>query len=459
MRPRAPVSHPAEHPGIDQFRGRGASSSGIQVGFVDAEGQGDRDTAYDARIACPVLLAAKSCIFNWRDSLQKDKILEQLGIMCRAAQSVDLSEGGKMTSRVRRVRVCVCVCCWPPALLPAAIFAQRTHERDMFSVHTFVSWARGSQGEKPFGHLNIVFRDWNYDGDRNSVASQLLDIERAAGSVDAERRNEVRRALSASFESISVWLLPAPVERTADLRCARGGCVLLSRGQGRVTNNNPNAHAHVRSVSDSFLIYVSRSTRHLSPRSSHTHRRVLKPNMLSQEFRSAAGNLRAAISQQLTTPRIFGGQTVTGPVLARVVPIIAEALNDGNLVLPCSAYESMLRMELQLIRTEFDNAVEESVRAVRDAPRATRVIVLAAPSFRAVLSRRDLTRLLLSCVGCLEHQRASRRVLDPGTGGSLRSDDSPKLQGDVQRLRGEGRGNHHGSAPHQRAAGVAPEAY
>jgi len=38
-----------------------------QVGFVDAEGQGDRDSAYDARIACPVLLAAKCVIFNWRD--------------------------------------------------------------------------------------------------------------------------------------------------------------------------------------------------------------------------------------------------------------------------------------------------------------------------------------------------------------------------------------------------------
>jgi hypothetical protein len=29
-------------------------SENLQVGFVDAEGQGDRDSAYDARIACPV---------------------------------------------------------------------------------------------------------------------------------------------------------------------------------------------------------------------------------------------------------------------------------------------------------------------------------------------------------------------------------------------------------------------
>ena len=35
------------------------------VGFVDAEGQGDRDVSYDARLACPVLLTSKCVIFNW----------------------------------------------------------------------------------------------------------------------------------------------------------------------------------------------------------------------------------------------------------------------------------------------------------------------------------------------------------------------------------------------------------
>mmetsp|Transcript_54966 Transcript_54966/g.103046 ORF Transcript_54966/g.103046 Transcript_54966/m.103046 type:complete len:211 (-) Transcript_54966:421-1053(-) len=66
----------------------------MRVGFVDAEGQGDRDSAYDARIACPVLLAAKCVLFNWRDSLQKDRILDLLGVMCRAAASVDVGGDG-----------------------------------------------------------------------------------------------------------------------------------------------------------------------------------------------------------------------------------------------------------------------------------------------------------------------------------------------------------------------------
>jgi hypothetical protein len=35
------------------------------IGFIDAEGQGDRDITYDARLVCPILLASKSVIFNW----------------------------------------------------------------------------------------------------------------------------------------------------------------------------------------------------------------------------------------------------------------------------------------------------------------------------------------------------------------------------------------------------------
>lgn len=48
----------------------------MKVGFVDAEGQGDKDMSYDANLVCPILLASKCVIFNWKDSLQKDRILQ-----------------------------------------------------------------------------------------------------------------------------------------------------------------------------------------------------------------------------------------------------------------------------------------------------------------------------------------------------------------------------------------------
>ena len=63
-----------------------------KVGFVDAEGQGDRDVSYDANLVCPILLASKCVIFNWKGDLQKDHIMSTLGIMTRAAKNVSLTE-------------------------------------------------------------------------------------------------------------------------------------------------------------------------------------------------------------------------------------------------------------------------------------------------------------------------------------------------------------------------------
>jgi hypothetical protein len=60
---------------------------------------GDRDVTYDANLICPIVLASKAVLFNWKDSLQKDKLLNMLGIVARAAASVapeeeDGGEGG-----------------------------------------------------------------------------------------------------------------------------------------------------------------------------------------------------------------------------------------------------------------------------------------------------------------------------------------------------------------------------
>lgn len=62
----------------------------VRVLFADVEGQGDRDAAYDARLASAILPLTKCVIFNWRDSLQVDRMLNLLGVMQRAAHNVDL---------------------------------------------------------------------------------------------------------------------------------------------------------------------------------------------------------------------------------------------------------------------------------------------------------------------------------------------------------------------------------
>ena len=73
--------------------GRPVDGGKMKVGFVDAEGQGDQDITYDANLVCPILLTSKCVILNWKDSLQKDKILNHLGIMHKAAINVAM-EGG-----------------------------------------------------------------------------------------------------------------------------------------------------------------------------------------------------------------------------------------------------------------------------------------------------------------------------------------------------------------------------
>ena len=256
--------------------------SDMRVGFVDAEGQGDRDSAYDARIACPVLLAAKCVLFNWRDSLQKDRMLDLLGVMCRAATSVQVGGDGSGSS----------------------------------------SSSSSATTSKPFGHLHIVFRDWNFEGDVPSVKQQLLGLESeqsggggglGGGGSDASKRNAVRRSLQSAFESVSIWLLPSPVEKTKDLH------------------------------------------------------KVLTPDMLSAEFNVEVKSLRAKLCGQLAEgPRTWSGQALTGPKLAQLIPMVADALNKDGLVLPCSAFESMLRAELSAAKAKAEEGV---VKACKEALR------------------------------------------------------------------------------------------
>ena len=147
------------------------SGSDELVGFCDAEGQGDRDVRYDARLVCPALLASRCVVFNWKDSLQKDRILNQLGVMVKAAEGVAEREAGKPI----------------------------------------------------FGHLHVVFRDWTFeDDDAKKVERAIFGLEANPRSPDAAQRDAIREALRGAFASIDVHLFPPPVANTAALS-AKGG--------------------------------------------------------------------------------------------------------------------------------------------------------------------------------------------------------------------------------------------
>ena len=165
------------------------------------------------RLASPVLLTSRCVIFNWKDALQKDRIITALGVMVKAAANVEL-----------------------------------THNDAEASARGEAPAARAPP--RKFGHLHIVFRDWTFktegpDGEGPlGVYKQLFERERSGarerarasappffsrysgislhspspGEHDAMVRNEVRHVLlEEAFESVHVWLFPPPTERTADL--------------------------------------------------------------------------------------------------------------------------------------------------------------------------------------------------------------------------------------------------
>lgn len=234
---------------------------GINVGFVDAEGQGDRDVGYDSNLICPILLASKCVLFNWKGDLQKDHTLSTLGIMTRAAQNVSMDSGTSSLSSKRK-----------------------------------------------FGHLHIVFRDWQAVGsDEASVRKVLFTKE---GTSDGAIRDQIRTDVQESFESISIWLFDAPSEFVKDLK------------------------------------------------------KKLTIDQTSLEFQSQLQKFRNALTVQLISPTTFAGHALSGKSLTPLIQQIAASLNRGEVVLPTSAYASMIRVELDVIHSKYEAALTDSAEQV-----------------------------------------------------------------------------------------------
>eukprot|EP00981_Chlorochromonas_danica_P007016 scaffold1523_cov205-Ochromonas_danica.AAC.1 len=147
----------------------------------------------------------------------------------------------------------------------------------------------GSTGRHKFGHLHIVFRDWQAVGsDANSTYAALFNTE---SSHEASTRNQIRHDVLEAFQSVQVWLFEAPTERVADLR------------------------------------------------------KKLTIDLTSTSFREHIRSLRRVLAAQLSEPTVLAGQVVTGRLLTGLVSNLQDTLNRGEAVLPSSAYLAMLRQE------------------------------------------------------------------------------------------------------------------
>jgi hypothetical protein len=77
-----------------QQYGGGAFSSTTHIAYVDVEGQGDQDEAYDMQLVVPLLLMAGVVLFNWKGGVQKTTILSMLGTLARAAKTISDDSNG-----------------------------------------------------------------------------------------------------------------------------------------------------------------------------------------------------------------------------------------------------------------------------------------------------------------------------------------------------------------------------
>lgn len=255
------------------------SETAPKIAFVDVEGQGDRDLTYDANLVCPVVLTSRCVLFNWKDSLQRDRVLNLLAVMQRAAYNVATEEEGGYGG---------------PGGIPQS---------------------------KIFGHLHIVFRDWSYQGTRESVYSTLFTPERSLAA-DAVARNQIRSVLEGAFESITIWLLPPPVDRTTDLH------------------------------------------------------KELRESDLSDGFKAQVQALRHVLAEQVKTPQHFCGKILTGPKIAALVPSLVQTLNAGEQVLPRSAYANLIVSEISRVQISYLKKLQKVLASVKEKATSTPVTTL-----------------------------------------------------------------------------------
>jgi hypothetical protein len=170
-----------------------SSSADVQVGFLDAEGMGDRDQSYDALLLTPVLLVSKVIIFNHKGGAQKNDMLELLQRLTAAAGRIQVSRTarGKIFENLHVV--------------------YRDHDFDDGGGS-----ASGSDSDDEPDELDDATVIQNFKRENKKLRDQLLKEEDESGKGDAADRNQTRRLLLSKFESIHVWALPSPHKEIKD---------------------------------------------------------------------------------------------------------------------------------------------------------------------------------------------------------------------------------------------------
>ncbi|CAN0040095.1 unnamed protein product, partial [Phaeothamnion confervicola] len=66
--------------------------TGPLIGFVDAEGSGDRHESYELKLVTPVIIVSRVVVYNWKGLPNRATMLSSLAVLAMAAAAVDDSE-------------------------------------------------------------------------------------------------------------------------------------------------------------------------------------------------------------------------------------------------------------------------------------------------------------------------------------------------------------------------------
>ncbi|XP_046851562.1 uncharacterized protein LOC124444914 isoform X2 [Xenia sp. Carnegie-2017] len=222
--------------------------------FVDTEGQGDEDIDSDTTLLTPIILLSKVILFNWKGGLQKNQILNELAILVEVGNSVS-----SMNFKEDTVK---------------------------------------------FGHLHIVLRDFHYDGTKDEAFAIIFDEENKRGE-KVKERNQLRKKLLSSFESINVCFFPAPSE---DLR-----------------------ELHIDST--------------------------------SPEFKEALNELNGVIMDEVSEPRRFGTVVVNAENAEFLLKKFVKEMKDGDIVHVKSVITQLQRGVVDEAKRDFE---ESLIKAFKD---------------------------------------------------------------------------------------------
>lgn len=131
----------------------------LQIGFVDVEGQGDKDSTYDTMLALPLLLASKVVLFNHKGAPTVHDMLSKLGVLARAADYIELAEDSEDGDQ-------------------GAKDDEEDDEEEEGDGEGDKAGGKSGASTAKFGHLHVLFRDFSFDAAKEDVYEQLLGKEK-----------------------------------------------------------------------------------------------------------------------------------------------------------------------------------------------------------------------------------------------------------------------------------------